>query len=180
MNNNTAEKVFQMNLIRLAGNTSAVTIDHMLEFFAYANKNSVVEVIFVEQEYTASVFNNQVFDDANINIDSLQILIDKYEDAKKNNDPHFLKLLRDAHRQARAFLNEPEIKTKLKEIVSQRKFQSEYRGYMNVLTTVVDFMKDFGDNRLLNASLTTILPKLFDNVRLIGVDSPESEEKEQT
>lgn len=168
MNNSASENGFQMNLIRLAGDTSAVTIDHMLEFLTYTNNNSVLEVQFVEQKYTASIFNNQKFlDDGNISICSLQFLIDKYQDAKKRNDSHFLKLLRDAHRQARAFLNEPAIKSKLNEIIIQRKSQGEYQAYVDILVSMIGFMKDMRHDRLINASLITILHKLCCNLRLI-------------
>lgn len=49
---------------------------------------------------------------------------------------------------------------------------------MNILVSVVGFLRDFEYNRLLNASLTTILPQLYDNVRLIEGGNPASEEKE--
>ena len=46
-----AEKSFQMNLLRLTGSTSAVTIDFMLETLIYINSNSVNEALFIEESY---------------------------------------------------------------------------------------------------------------------------------
>ena len=179
MNSAAAEKAFQMNLIRLSGSTSAVSIDHMFEFLVYTNSNSVHDVQFVEEIYTDSIFNNQQFlDDASISICSLQIIFDKYQEAIKNNDSHFLKLLHDAHRQARVFLNDQATKARLKEIANQRKTQNEYQAYMNILSSIVGFMTDFSYNHHLNVSLTTMLPQLFANVRLIEGGNSESERKE--
>jgi hypothetical protein len=84
MNNNNTEKAFQMNLIRLARQTSAVTIDHMFEFLIFTNNNAVAEVQFVEESYLGHVFNNERFiNEANIPICSFQLLFENFQEAKK-------------------------------------------------------------------------------------------------
>ena len=55
------EKQFQMNLLRLAGKTSAVTVETMLDTISYISNHSIEDALFIEQTYLGNLFENKKF-----------------------------------------------------------------------------------------------------------------------
>ena len=164
----SAEKGFQLNLQRMMGRTDAVSVDNMFECLVYINNNIVSELLFIEQGYLASIFNDEDFlVKGKVNVCSVQVLVNRYEQAKKEHDDEFLSLLRIAHREARKFLDDVGVKDTVKAILEKRKAMMEYQAYMNILSSVINFMLDFGYNRDLNAIFSDVLLRLSAGVSQI-------------
>lgn len=66
------EEHFCLNLSRMTGRTDAVTPETMLEFCLYLQHENVAELQFLEQDYTAELFNDT---DLDMVIDSVDVCI---------------------------------------------------------------------------------------------------------
>ena len=58
----TKEERFLSILERMAGRTDAITPDIMMEFCTHVQNENVSELLFVEQNYTANLFNDAELD----------------------------------------------------------------------------------------------------------------------
>jgi hypothetical protein len=155
-----------MNLERMMGRTDAITVDHMLECIVFINNNAVSELLFIEQGYLGSIFNNEEFlVKGQVDICSVQILVNRFEQAKKDNDREFLSLFRIAHREARKFLDDEGVKSTLKSLLGKRRAMVEYQAYMNIVSSVANFMCDFGYNKMLNTMFSDFLQQLSEGVQ---------------
>jgi len=56
------EERFLLNLERMAGRTDAITLENMMEFCVHVQNENVTELLFVEQDYTANLFNDAELD----------------------------------------------------------------------------------------------------------------------
>jgi hypothetical protein len=56
------EDQFVGNLFRMAGRTDAVTPDTMMEFCVHLHNESIPDLLSIEQDYTAELFNDEVLD----------------------------------------------------------------------------------------------------------------------
>jgi hypothetical protein len=174
-----AERSFQINLERMMGRTDAITVDHMLECIVFINNNAVSELLFIEQGYLGSIFNNEEFlVKGKVNICSIQILVNRYEQAKKDNDIEFLNLFRIAHREARMFLDDVGVKNTLRTLLEKRRATVEYQAYMNIVSSIATFMRDFGYNKMITTMFSEFLSQLSAGVRHIeGIVHIINEEK---
>ncbi len=55
------EERFLLNLTRMSERTDAVFPEHMMEFIVHLTNENVKEVVFIESEYTAVLFNDEEF-----------------------------------------------------------------------------------------------------------------------
>ena len=58
----TKEERFLLNLERIAGRTDAITPENMLEICAHIQSENIAELLFVEQNYIANLFNDTELD----------------------------------------------------------------------------------------------------------------------
>lgn len=151
------EKRFQMNLLRLAGQTSVVTVEVMLETVSYITNNSIEEALFIEQSYLGNLFDNEDFVRVCSKVCSLNDVISSFQVAKQSNDLTFLEQMRSAHRSARQFLDDPELKTQIKDIVLQRKVNIERIAYWNMFQMMVQLVRQFPRGNF-SRNLANLLP----------------------
>ncbi len=55
------EERFLLNLTRMSERTDAVFPEHMMEFIVHLTNENVKELVFIESEYTAVLFNDEEF-----------------------------------------------------------------------------------------------------------------------
>jgi len=161
------EKKFVLNLTRLCGPTNAVTVDFMFETLSYINNNSVVEAQFIEAIYLGSIFDDDEFlQKSGIRICSVQVLINRYEEAKRNPDDDFLPLLRNKHREAREFLNDEDVKNHIRTTIEVRNETMQNRAVWTTITTIFGLLQHFPKCNL-GRLLSPLLPQMMENIQHI-------------
>ena len=151
------EKRFQMNLLRLAGITSAVSVEVMLDTISFITNQSVEETLFIEQIYLGNLFDNEEFVKVCAQDCSLSHVIISFQNAKQSNNHVFLEQMRSAHRSAREFLNDAELKAQIKDFVLQRKANMERRAYWNMFHMMVQLVQQFPEGNS-SRHLSNLLP----------------------
>ena len=164
-NNISTEKRFQYNLLKLSGNTIVVYIETIFEFISYVSQNEIIDVYFVEEEYLNVFYNNGEFFNVTKeeNICNLDQIISIYNKAKDDDNIEILRLFRKIHKEARNFLENPEIKEKLKKFLNARKTNDEYRSYLLMLNGIQQYIQDFNNVR---PTITDALNSLLDKILL--------------
>ena len=158
------ERKFHMTLHRLCGVTSSVTVDYIFEALGYISNKSVIEAQFIEEAYLGNIFDNETFlVEGKISICSLQYLMNRYTDAVKSNDHDFLRLLRQAHRQARSFLEADDVKARIREVIIQRQKNIERRAVWTAFTNIMGLLQYFPSARF-STVLQPLLPQLLNTV----------------
>lgn len=158
------EKKFLLNLTRLAGPTNAVTVDFMFETLVYINNNSVVEAQFIEANYLESIFDDDEFlQQGGIRICSVQVLLARYEEAKRNPEDNFLTLLRQKHRVARRFLDDEVMKKQIKDLIEIRKGTMEHRAIWTTIANIFGLLQHFPRCNL-GRILAPLLPQMMQTV----------------
>ena len=150
------EKDFQVNLLRLAGVTSAVTVDQMLSTIAYINNQNVDEALVIEQSYLGNLFTNAEFMRVCCPISSLHHVIDCFLRAKRDNNDDSLRQFDSAHRLARQFLDDPEIKKYIKDLVTRRKKDIYFKACWKTVQMMRDLTQRFPREYLTSYWITTI------------------------
>lgn len=140
-----AENRFILNLTRMAGtNTNAVTPDCILEFLAHVQNKGLDELQFIEEAYTSIIFEDEPFMSTYLHICSVEVLIDRYETAKKENNSNFLEAFRVLHRQARVAVLDESTKTTLREFIKRRRASNELKLVGNIVSNIVEYLTRFG------------------------------------
>lgn len=104
---------------------------------------------------------------------SLNCLIGRYEEAKRNSDAEFLNLLRKKHRQAREFLDDLEVKEKLKRATEVRYATMENRAILSTVSNIFGLIQHFPETAL-GRLLAPLIPQLAEIVpQITGAVSPE-------
>eukprot|EP00981_Chlorochromonas_danica_P009887 scaffold2859_cov126-Ochromonas_danica.AAC.1 len=111
-----SEDKFKLNLKRLSGLTSAVTIDDMCEVMAYIQNNGVHDLSFVEEPYRASIFSDDEF-------------LEKTA------------VQRDSHRVARKFLEDAGIKDRIRDYDRINDQRNLYKDFCDLLLMSVRFAR---------------------------------------
>jgi hypothetical protein len=155
------EDKFKLILTRLSGETNAVTIDDVCEFMAFVQNNGVHDLSFVDEGYRASVFSDDEFlDKTGIIVCSVEQFISTWEDAKEKKEATMLILFRDAHRKARAFLADPDVKRRIKECHAMRDQANLYKDYCDMLLMSVRFVRRHLRNPATNYLIRNVIPNL--------------------
>jgi hypothetical protein len=158
------ENKFILNLTRLCGATNAVTLDFILETLVYINNNAVVEALFIEESYLVSIFDDEEFlQVGKISICSVQFLINRYEESKRNSDDDFLVLLRQKHRTARAFLNDDAIKDSIRQVIESRKETIKHQATWTTINNIFGLLQHF-PTASISRLLYPLLPQLTQSV----------------
>ena len=162
------EKDFQANLLRLAGVTSAVTVEHMLQTLIYITNQNIEDALVIEQSYLGNLFNNEEFIGVCCPVSSLDHLVACFQLAKRENNVELLRQFDSAHRIARQFLDDPEIKKFIQELVARRKNDMYFKACWETFQAMLDLIQQFPrGNFALNllerlSALITALPQLED------------------
>jgi hypothetical protein len=138
----------------------------MLDTISFITNQSVEEALFIEQIYLGSLFDNEEFVKVCAKVCSLSHIISSFQNAKQSNDHVFLEQMRSAHRTAREFLNDPELKGQIKEIVLQRKANMERRAYWNMFHMMVQLVQQFPRGNF-SRHLSKLLPGISNNLPTI-------------
>jgi hypothetical protein len=162
------EKKFVLNLTRLCGPTNSVTVDFMFETLSYINANAVVEAQFIEAIYLGNIFDDDDFLlRVGIQICSVEVLINRYEEAKRNQDGDFLTLLRKKHREAREFLNSEGVKQQIKATIEVRKSTMQNRAIWDTIANIFGLLQNFPQCNL-GRLLAPLLPQMMEIVQQIA------------
>jgi hypothetical protein len=155
------EDKFKLILKRLSGETNAVTIDDLCEFMAFVQNNGVHDLSFVEEVYRASIFSDDEFlEKSGIIVCSVEQFISTWEDAKEKKEAPKLILFRDAHRKARAFLAEPDVKKRIMECHRMRDQARLYKDYCDMLLMSVRFVRRHLQNPATSYLMENVIPNL--------------------
>jgi hypothetical protein len=152
---------FQMNLLRLAGKTQIVTLENIFETISYASQNGISDLLFLEEDYLPHLFGDEAF---MAYICSFPSLVQRFEEAKNKNDPVVLEAFRIAHRKARLFLDDAEIKAKLKNICSFRASVNQYQAYVNMIQVMLNYTQDYVFHTPAIEIIQGVFPQLAQNV----------------
>lgn len=151
-------------MTRLCGPTSSVTVEFIFETLVYINNNAVVDAFFIEENYLSVIFDDDEFlTQCRISICSVQFLLNKYEEARRVNDEAFLLRLSQKHREARAFLDNNEIKEGIKAVIENRKEVMENRAIWATITNILGLLQHF-PRTALGRLLAPIVPQLTQTV----------------
>jgi hypothetical protein len=155
------EDKFKLILLRLAGETNAVSIDDMCEFMAFVQNNGVHELSFVEEAYRSTIFSDDEFlESTGIIVCSVEQFVTAWEYAKGKKDGVILKLFRDVHRKARTFLADPEIKNRIKECHRVRDQANLYKDYCDLLLMSVRFVRKHLRNPATSYLIENVIPHM--------------------
>lgn len=155
------EEKFKLILSRLAGETTAVTIDDMCEFMAFVQNNGVHDLSFVEEGYRSSIFSDDEFQEkTGIIVCSVEQFISAWEAAKEKKESAILILFRDVHRKARAFLTNPEIKKRIKECDRMRDQANLYKDYCDIILMSVRFARRHLGNPATSYLMENVIPHM--------------------
>lgn len=155
------EEKFKLNLKRLCGLTTAVTIDDMCEVMSYIQNNGIHDLSFVEEAYKSSIFSDDEFlEKTGIIVCSVEQFISAWEDAKEKKDVAVLKLFRDAHREARKFLEESDIKDRIHEFVRIHDQRNLYKDYCDFLLMSVRFVRRHLRNPATSYLMDQVIPNM--------------------
>jgi hypothetical protein len=155
------EDKFKLILTRLSGETNAVTIDDMCEFMAFVQNNGVHDLSFVDEGYRASVFSDDEFlDKTGIIVCSVEQFVSTWEDAKEKKEATMLILFRDAHRKARTFLADPDVKKRIKDCHAMRDQVNLYKDYCDMLLMSVRFVRTHLRNPVTDYLMRSVIPNL--------------------
>jgi len=163
------EKDFQVNLLRLAGETSSVTVEHMLQTLIYITNQNVEEALVIEQSYLGNLFNNEEFNGVCCPVSSLDHVVACFQLAKRDDNVELLRQFDAAHRVARRFLDDPEIKKLSQQLASRRKNDMYFKVCWKTFETMLDLVQMFPrGNFTLHlvkhlSALMTALPKVEDS-----------------
>jgi hypothetical protein len=154
------ENRFILNLTRMSGpNTNSVTPDCLLEFLSHLQNSSVDELQFIEEGYTSVIFEDDAFVNTYLRICSVEILIDKYEAAKKDNNTEFLDAFRILHRRARSQVLDEATKATLKDFIQQRRASNEMQLLGKIVSNFIEYLTRFKRPYMSNL-LQSVLPFL--------------------
>lgn len=156
-----SEERFKLNLKRLCGRTSAVTIDDMCEVIGYIQENGVYDLSFVEEAYKSSIFSDDEFlEKTGIIVDSFERFIAAWVNAKENNYSLILKLFRDKHRVARQFLEEPGIKDRIREYDRNHDQRNLHKEFYDLLLLYVRFVRRHVKNPATSYLKEQVIPNM--------------------
>jgi hypothetical protein len=88
-------------------------------------------------------------------------LIQKYEEAKKENNETFLRAFRDCHRVARKILEHSETKAKIDSFLVSRRAELKRKGYCKVLISMFSYFETYGVEGSVGAMIGRWLPELI-------------------
>ena len=71
----------------------------------------------------------------------------RYEEAKEGSDIAFLSGLRTKHREARAFLDNDDIKNEIKKVIRDRESDREWKAFSKILVSCIDYVRFFRNRR---------------------------------
>jgi hypothetical protein len=164
-----SEEQFKLNLKRLCGLTTAVTIDDMCQVMDYIQTNAVHDLSFVEEAYRSCIFSDDEFlEKTEIIVCSVDQFIAAWEDAKEKKDHVILKAFRDMHREARRLLEEANIKDRIREYDRIHDQRNQNKDYCNLLLLSVRFVRTHSRNPATSYLMEQVIPKMSG----LGMDSP--------
>ena len=156
-----SEEKFKLNLKRLCGLTNAVTIDDMCEVMAYIENNGIHDLSFVEEAYKSSIFSDDEFlEKTGIIVCSVEQFIAAWEEAKEKKDAVILKLFRDTHRVARKFLEEADIKNRIRDYDRIHDQRNLYKDYCDLLLMSVRFVRRHLKNPATSYLMEQVIPNM--------------------
>ena len=95
---------------------------------------------------------------------SIPSLIQRYNEAKNRNDKNALEAFRNTHRKARIFLDNQDIKVKLKAFNLSRSSVIHYQAYINVINVMLNYTCDYVNHTPAIDIIHSVLPKLAANI----------------
>lgn len=87
-------------------------------------------------------------------------LIKIFEKAKKEDNEHFLVAFTQAHQKARAFLNNTDINTRVRNFLTHRMIAIKKQMYFKALYPMVEYVEVFGTTDKIGETFTSIIPTL--------------------
>lgn len=104
------EQLFQFNLQQLCG---IVTIESVFNVINYINTNNIQEAQFIEKEYLKQYSEFEFINSSYI--------YQQFIEAKQENNTVLLRLVGNAHKQARLFLANDETRSIIRGIIQERR-----------------------------------------------------------
>jgi len=161
------ENKFILNLTRLSGSISAITIDCMFETLAYIDEHAIIEAQFIEANYLGSLFNDdEIMQKWGMSDSSLKELILLYEEAKKATDDEFdecFTVLRQKHKYARKFLEFFDIQNKIRLLIDTRKKELQYHAACDTVKHIIELLQHFPHSDTCKI-LAPLLPEFVESI----------------
>ena len=101
-----------------------------------------------------------------------QYLIQKYEEAKKENDERFLRAVRDCHRVARKILERPETKTRIESFLVSRKAELKRKRFFKILNPMLSYFETYGAGDYVGEMIGGWLPQLTSARSMRAIEGP--------
>ena len=179
----TKEERFLSILERMAGRTDAITPDIMMEFCTHVQNENVSELLFVEQNYTANLFNDAELDVVECSIEvntnlyiwfqclnnslfEFQYLMRRYAEAKAKTDEVYLRRFRNAHCRARVCLDNESNKHQIISLIAKRRNEMKRKLYFATVFVILEYVETFDDDDYIHKILDQMLPKLMSSESL--------------
>ena len=158
------ERQFQMNILRLSGNTQMVTLETMFETITYASQQGIIEILFLEEYYLPYFFDDKLLQVIQLYVCAIPSLIQRYNEAKQRNDKSVLEAFRNTHRKARMFLDNQDIKMKLKAFSLSRSSVIQYQAYINMINVMLNYTYDYVNHTPAIDIIHRVLPQFAANI----------------
>jgi len=87
-------------------------------------------------------------------------LIQKYEEARNENNERFLRDLRDCHRAARKILDRPDTKARIVSFLVSRRVKLKRKRFFRVLNPMLNYFETYGAGDYIGEMIGSWLPQL--------------------